>query len=114
CCLAPQTIGLTFGASYGPAAPVLAILVWAQLSWTTYVFVTAGLIAVGRQRTCASLSAAVLAVTLVLGLGLIPHWGAIGAALATTLASLTTVAWMLFHPVWRAYLRAMLHCLKLL
>jgi PST family polysaccharide transporter len=83
---ANQLIQLIFGSSYTEAAPVLAIHTWATLavfmgiareSW----IVSEGL---GRFLMYATLSGAV--VNIVMNLILIPTYGPVGAALATTVA----------------------------
>jgi len=115
--LAPWIIQLLFGASYAPAAPLLAILIWAGLFANITVARNAHLIALDRGQALLWCTSAGAASNILLNLLLIPPYGATGAAVSTCLsywvaahgacffsATLRPVAWMitksLIYPRW--------------
>ncbi|ANH40149.1 Polysaccharide biosynthesis protein [Nocardioides dokdonensis FR1436] len=85
-------IDLLFGASYAAAAaPVLAWLAPAPMFLAMASFATSVLLALQRTRVMLLASSAALLINLVLNLVLIPQFGAVGAAAATTFAYLVQV-----------------------
>lgn len=114
------------------SAPVLAVVAWWGLPWALgpgYAAARAPLLlllpgvvayaaasalsafhtqALGRPQWAAQVAGASLLLTLVLAAWAVPRWGATGAALATSLAYLLTMAWVLprFARRHRALLRA--------
>ncbi|MCC6177942.1 MAG: flippase [Chloroflexi bacterium] len=95
--LADQIIDLLFGASYAPAAPALAILIWVvPLMFTSellgYVVVVGG--AEGRVARAVMASTGL---NVALNLLLIPQFGLIGAALMTLITELLLVMQYVWH-----------------
>ena len=89
--LAPLIVPLVFGGDFAASAPLLQVLVWYYL-WLPLLWLPGFLLAIGRARELTTLTVADALVYLVLLLGLIPLFGAMGAAAATALRSLLWVA----------------------
>jgi O-antigen/teichoic acid export membrane protein len=89
--LAPLVVPLVFGGDFAASAPLLQVLLWYFL-WLPLLWLPGFLLAIGRARELTTLSVADALVYLVLLLGLIPAFGAMGAAAATVLRSLLWVA----------------------
>ena len=81
--LAPDLLGLAFGAGYRDAAPPLRILALAMLSIFLCYPHSMSLIACGRAASFTRITLAALLLNLLLNLLLIPRQGAEGAAWAT-------------------------------
>ncbi|CAH2032039.1 flippase [Trichlorobacter ammonificans] len=84
--LAPWLVRLLFGPSYQPAAPLLAVLIWAGLFANITVVRNAHFIALEWGRSLLWATTAGAAANVLLNLLLIPRYGAMGAALATCLS----------------------------
>ena len=77
-------IPTVFGESFAEAVPLTQILVW-QLVWLPYLWVPGLLLALGRARTVAALTAADGVGYIALLFLLVPTFGVAGAAIATVL-----------------------------
>ncbi|MGH9471612.1 MAG: oligosaccharide flippase family protein [Terriglobales bacterium] len=110
--VAGDLLRLLYGPAYAAAAPALKVLFWGAFGGLGYVLATTLLIAASRQRTCVLLSLLALATTAGLSPWLIPHWGALGAAMASAAALASNLVWMLTRPAWRPLLAAMLRALR--
>jgi O-antigen/teichoic acid export membrane protein len=87
--LAGWAVPAVFGEAFANAVPMVRIMVW-QLVWLPYVWLPGLLLALGRARTVAAMTAVDAAAYLVLLVGLTSAFGAVGAAWATLLRF---VAW---------------------
>lgn len=77
-------IGWLFGAAYAPAAPVLAVLVLSQVAAALTVPTTSLLLMSGEQNRFGVVMGVALATNVGLNVWLVPAYGAVGAAIATT------------------------------
>ena len=82
--LAGWAVPLIFGEAFADAVPLVRIMVW-QLVWLPYVWLPGLLLALGRARTVAAMTAVDAVVYLVLLVGLTSAFGVDGAAWATLL-----------------------------
>ena len=115
--LSPWLIQLLFGASYKPAAPLLAILIWAGLFANLTIARNAHFIALDHGKVLLWCTTSGAVSNIILNLLLIPRYGAMGAAISTCVSywmaahgcclfskSLRPVAWMitmaLAYPRW--------------
>ncbi|WP_055481115.1 polysaccharide biosynthesis C-terminal domain-containing protein [Sphaerimonospora mesophila] len=94
---APLVIPLVYGPAFaGSVAPLLA-LAPGMIPWSLQRPVEQYLVRLGRPMTMTAAAAAALAANLALNAVLIPHWGALGAALASTVGysalALVELAW---------------------
>lgn len=90
--LADGIISLVYGEGYKPAAKALQILIWAiPMIYVNGVFLYA-LIAVGKQRVCAIGQGLCAVGNILLNFLLIPFFGYLGAATATVLSEIITLA----------------------
>jgi len=83
--LAPAIIALFFGPRYAPSAWALTLLLGSIPVAAMRNVPQAALISAGRQELVLRTTALCAVVNLGLNLGLIPHWGMTGAAMATIL-----------------------------
>jgi O-antigen/teichoic acid export membrane protein len=83
CFARPLTIFL-YGARYAPSAPILAILSLGYFINVVFAFNNVTLKALGKIRLVVILNIGTPMIIVVFNLLLIPHYGAIGAAVATT------------------------------
>lgn len=84
--LAPWLVRLLFGSAYQPAAPLLAVLIWAGLFANLTVVRNAHFIALDWGRAQLWTASAGAITNILLNLLLIPRYGAMGAAVATCLS----------------------------
>jgi O-antigen/teichoic acid export membrane protein len=80
-------VGLIFGPLYAPTAPLLAILIFGSIAVLSTYIATAFLVAVDRAGEAVVVNCVMLLLVLMGHILLIPVWGAVGAATATTLAA---------------------------
>lgn len=102
-------VRLVFGREFGPAAPLMAWLVFASLAGATITLGCAILAAGGELRGPVRILGALVPATFVAHLWAIPRWGALGAAIVTTGATTTGMlfvlvaaarTWRMSWPVW--------------
>jgi O-antigen/teichoic acid export membrane protein len=100
---APEIVGLIFGPAFLPAAPLLALLIFAGVARVMISVTTAILTAAGKPGWTFALIGPLLPLTTAGYLLLIPRWDAIGAALVTSLfAGLGALAAVLaVYRIWR-------------
>jgi len=100
---ASEIVGLIFGPAFLPAAPFLALLIFAGVARVMISVTTAILTAVGKPGWTFALIGPLLPLTVTGYLLLIPRWDAIGAALVTSLfAGLGALATVLaVYRIWR-------------
>lgn len=84
--LAPWLVKLLFGAAYQPAAPLLAVLIWAGLFANLTVVRNAQLIAEERGKALLFSTSLGALANVAANLLLIPRFGAMGAAIATCIS----------------------------
>ncbi|MDD2308635.1 MAG: flippase [Desulfuromonadaceae bacterium] len=84
--LAPWIVQLLFGSAYQPAAPLLAVLIWAGVFANLTVVRNAHFIALDWGKAMLLCTTAGAATNVLLNLVLIPRWGAMGAAAATCIS----------------------------
>jgi len=113
---ASEIVALIFGESFLPAAPLLSLLIFASLALVMVSITSAILTAAGKPGWTIALTAPVLPFALGGYILLIPHFGALGAAMVTTsIAILDSVAavllvywlWNILPPfasLWRSIL----------
>lgn len=94
--LADRIVLLLYGRGMLLAAPGLQVLIWSLLSFGMTQIVAYALIARNQQKLDMVANAVAFAAVLVLNLWLIPQAGALGAALATLLATVAFAATELF------------------
>jgi O-antigen/teichoic acid export membrane protein len=102
---APLIVRLLFGQRFAGADRALSVLVWSTAS--LYVAIVAGnlLISIGRERTNLLLNVIGAALNMLLNILLIPRWGFVGAAVATSatyffiLMSMMTAATLALYPL---------------
>jgi O-antigen/teichoic acid export membrane protein len=100
---APEIVELIFGRQYLPAAPLLSLLVFGAVASAMISVTTAILTAAGKPGWTFALTGPLLPLAAAGHLLLIPHLGAIGASLVTTVvASLGALAavWAVYR-IWR-------------
>lgn len=97
--LAGALLGLTYGESFSPAAPVLAAAMWGLLFALLRGGRTLYWYARGGEQFTNAVTAATLALQLALGLWLIPAHGAVGAALVGLLTEAMALL-LLWRPKW--------------
>jgi len=93
----PEIIALVFGRAFSPAAPLLALLVFGSIANVMISVTTGVLTAAGRPGWTFALTGPLAPLALLAHLALVPRFGPIGAAAATTAlawlgAGLTTLA----------------------
>lgn len=86
--LSREALGIVFGPEYAVAALALVVLMANNLSSGVYRFVARTLRALDRPDLDARGIAVTFALNVAFNLALVPHFGLVGAALATTAASL--------------------------
>jgi O-antigen/teichoic acid export membrane protein len=100
---APEIVGLIFGPAFLPAAPLLALLIFAGVARVMISVTTAILTAAGKPGWTFALIGPLLPLATAGYLLLIPRWDAIGAALVTSLfagwGALATV--LAVYRIWR-------------
>jgi len=94
---APEIVNLVYGSPFSPAAPLSALLIFAALAITLIGVTTAILTAAGRPGWTFALTGPLVPLALGAHLVLVPRFGLVGAAAATTAlawlgAGLTTLA----------------------
>jgi O-antigen/teichoic acid export membrane protein len=89
---APAVIGLLYGTSYAPAAPVFAICLFGGALGTVSQAASSLLISADRQRNIMLLVVANAAVKFVLDVVLTVHFGLAGAVAACTIANVLTAS----------------------
>lgn len=112
--MAPEIVMWIFGSSFEPAAPILSILIFGAVAFVMVSMVAIVATAAGAPRFALYVSIALLPIGVVANYVLIPSFGAIGAAAATSLgqvvgamASLVVIyrLWSVGPPVgtmWRS------------
>lgn len=83
-CFARPITVLLYGHRYAPSAPVMAILSLSQFVFAIFGFNAVMLKVMGKIRVLVILNLVIPAITLIFNLMLIPQYGAIGAAIATS------------------------------
>jgi O-antigen/teichoic acid export membrane protein len=103
--LAGAVIGLLYGPEYGPAVPVLQVLLAAMAFGVLGQAASSALLGLESQGWLLKTGAAAVVVSIGLDLVLIPRWGALGAALAN---AATQASWAIaaFAPLWGRVLPA--------
>ncbi len=97
---APELVAAIFGRTFSPAAPILAILIFGALAAVMISVATTFLTGTGMPGWAALLAAPLVPAAIVGHVLLIPHLGATGASLVTTvLATLGALAavWAVYH-----------------
>lgn len=84
---ADRVIGLLYGPGYDAAVPVLRVVIWVVVFNLVNPFVSHLLFARGEQTFSLRVGAVTAVVSLILAAGLIPRWGAVGAAAALLASS---------------------------
>ena len=82
---APIIIPLLFGLSFGPAVPMAQILLVGSIGSAITAVMGAGLMTSGKTWLRSGMQIAAAALTAILLLAFVPHWGGIGASWVTTL-----------------------------
>jgi O-antigen/teichoic acid export membrane protein len=107
--VAAGVVGILYGGAYSPAVPVLQILLVALLFTVLGQAASAALLGLESQRWLLKVTAAAAVLSLCLDFLLIPRWGAVGAALANTIAQAAWALvsfWPLRHRIAKATRRA--------
>jgi len=86
--MAGWAVPWVFGSDFGGAVPLVRIMLW-QLVWTPYLWLPGLLLAMGRARLVAAVTALDALDYLLLLFLLVPPFGATGAAVATLLRFVT-------------------------
>jgi O-antigen/teichoic acid export membrane protein len=115
---APEIVAFVFGSAFLPAAPLLALLIFAGVALILVSVATAILTAAGKPGWTFALTAPLVPLAIGGHMLLIPRLGAIGASLVTTLfAGLGALATVLaVYRIWRVlppvatFLRSALIC----
>lgn len=84
---APALVHILYGGRYAPAVPLLRVLVTGYIGLTIFALMANVLNGAGKARTAMFIAGTGVATALVFCLILIPHLGAIGAALSTGIGS---------------------------
>jgi O-antigen/teichoic acid export membrane protein len=98
--LAPQVIGLLYGAQFASAAPTLAVLIWTLIPYLWVRLHAYVLVAADHQHVDLALNVAMTVLNVALNLVLIPPYGHWGAALATLITMLAYGAAQYAYLVW--------------
>ena len=85
-------LGLVYSRPYAAAGGALAVLIWGQIAFAFFSVLTALLAAEGRPGRAMTLGLALLPVSAALNAVLVPRWGLVGAAWATTATTLLGLA----------------------
>lgn len=94
--IAAPAVSILFGEDYRPAALILQLLLPGIVAWSGVRVLAHDIIARGQPQLNIYMNSVVLAVNVVGNLLLIPHYGANGAAIATTIAYCFCALQMLF------------------
>ncbi|MFH0829333.1 MAG: flippase [Candidatus Kerfeldbacteria bacterium] len=95
--LAPQFVNLIFGASFGPGAKALSILIWAAfLSGISMVYSNT-VLASGRKKIYAYGTAIGALLNIVLNILLIPRWSLNGSAVATVASEIIVLIYFMIY-----------------
>ncbi len=86
CVGARPIIHTLYGAQFAPAAPLLAVLIWAEIPIFFAGTVGNALFAAGLQKFVLISTVSGAVINVALNLVLIPRWGALGASYATVIA----------------------------
>ncbi len=89
---APSLITFLFSRAYSPAAGPLAVLIWGQTFYAFFSVLAALLTAEGKPLYAMTLALSMLPISALLNLVLVPRFGLLGAACATTSATLAGMA----------------------
>ncbi|MGH9151690.1 MAG: flippase [Acidimicrobiales bacterium] len=92
CVLAEHIVLIVYSPAYLPAVAALRWIIWAEIGMFLSPVVYHLLIASGRQRLLIAGAASMAVLNLALNLVLLPRFGAVGAAAATTLTELLGLA----------------------
>lgn len=95
-------VALTYGPAFSPAVPVLQVAMWGLLPSLLRGGRTLYWYALGREGSVNRVMAALLVMQVVLGAWLIPHHGAVGAALAALIAETVALALLWWGVPWPA------------
>jgi O-antigen/teichoic acid export membrane protein len=96
--LAPMIIALTYGSAFALAAPALTMAMWALLPAVLRGGRTLYWYAQGHEQYANAVTGVTLGLQFVLGLLLIPRYGALGAAFVTLITETLALA-LLWWPV---------------
>ncbi len=88
---AGEVVQLIYGDDFGPAGPLLAVLIFGALSMTMSQVNTAGLIAAGKTRLPLSILGPLIPLTILAHYWAIGAYGILGAAVTTATASILTL-----------------------
>jgi polysaccharide transporter, PST family len=75
-----------YGTKFGPAGPLLAVLIWSEVPVFFGVVMSSGLVAKNLQNYLPLSTGIGAAINVTLNLYLIPRWGAVGSAWATNIS----------------------------
>jgi O-antigen/teichoic acid export membrane protein len=84
--LADPLVRLLFGKDFGPAVPVLRVVIWTLVPYGIVRVLASGLFASNRQIIDLKVNVMGLVTNLILNVALIPRFGALGCAWATLLS----------------------------
>ena len=84
--LAKPIMNLLYGEAFRPASVILTVLVWTVIPYAWVRYYAYVLVAANRQKIDLCLNVIMAGVNIVLNLLLIPRYGSLGAALATTVS----------------------------
>lgn len=99
---APEIVAFLFGPQFSPAAPLLSVLIFGVVARATFTVSTTILIAAGKPRWTAGLTAPLVPLAIAGHLLAIPRFGPLGASLVTTVLS-TAEALAGFIAVYRLW-----------
>lgn len=97
---APQLTDLVLGPGFSDSAPLFALLIFAGVAMANISVGTAIIVALGKPKMTAALTGPMVPLVLVGHLILIPRWGGLGAAVATTSVALLgalITSWVVFR-----------------
>lgn len=95
--VAAPVVGLLFGDAYGPSAGILQVHIWTLVVASLGTAAGRWLIVEGLTRVTLAFSAASMLLNVLVNLLLIPHFGALGAAWATLVASASALLLFLIY-----------------
>jgi O-antigen/teichoic acid export membrane protein len=97
---APEIVDLVYGSPFLPAAPVVALLVFAGVATALISVIAAVLTAAGRPGWTFALTGPLLPLALGAHLLLVPRFGSLGAAVGTTVLAWLDVGAMAWAVYW--------------
>ncbi len=99
---APEIVALTSGKDFSPAARVVGILSLGLVGYGSYFIVSIGVNVVKKTAHISWTTAIAALINIGLNFLLIPHYGMVGAAMATLISYIVS-AWLLFFVGQRVY-----------